>query len=262
MPIGAVLVLRWGLGTPTEIFKPQSEDTIMSITRRDTFWSHSSADDHVPNRRSFLLRSAAIAATSTLFGAVLRPEIVQASESNLNLLGSTPGYAPQLGNFVSELTWMREANGVIRATKNLTKADLDHLIDPNANTIGALMLHLAATETYYQLNTFEGKKWGTWPDSIKQQWDAAMNLGDAGRKTIKGHDRDYYLKILQETRSKTLAEFRKRDDSWFMAVDKEWPWGPTNNYCKWFHVCEHEAHHTGQIAFLRKRLPGAKPEND
>jgi hypothetical protein len=50
------------------------------------------------------------------------------------------------------------------------------------------MLHLAATETYYQLNTFEGKRWDSWPDSVKQQWDAAMNLGDAGRKTIKGHE--------------------------------------------------------------------------
>jgi len=157
---------------------------------------------------------------------------------------------------------MREANGVITATKDLTKADLDYLVDPHANTIGALMLHLAATETYYQLNTFEGKKWDTWPDSVKQQWDAAMDLGDAGRKTIKGHDRDYYLGILQETRAKTLAEFRKRDDAWFLAVDKDWPWGPTNNYCKWFHVCEHEAHHTGQIAFLRKRLPGAKPDKE
>ncbi|MBV8114431.1 MAG: hypothetical protein JO300_06785 [Silvibacterium sp.] len=27
-------------------------------------------------------------------------------------------------------------------------------------------------------------------------------------------------------------------------------------------VCEHEAHHCGQIAFLRKRLPGAKPDTD
>jgi hypothetical protein len=71
---------------------------------------------------------------------------------------------------------------------------LDYLVDRIANTIGALMLHLAATETYYQLNTFESKKWDTWPDSVKQQWDAAMNLGDAGRKTIKGNDRDYYLR--------------------------------------------------------------------
>lgn len=122
------------------------------------------------------------------------------------------------------------------------------------------MLHLAATETYYQLNTFESKKWGSWPDSVKQQWDPAMNLGDAGRKTIKGHDRDYYLQILKETRAKTLAEFAKRDDAWLMAADKDFGWGPTNNLCKWFHVCEHEAHHVGQIAFLRKRLPGAKPD--
>jgi len=232
------------------------------MKEKDCFPGQSYPADHVSTRRGFLLGSVAISAGPTLLAALLQPGIAQASELNPNVLGATPGYAPQLGNFVSELTWMRERNGVINATKNLTMADLDHLIDPNANTIGALMLHLAATETYYQFNTFEGKKWGTWPDSVKQQWDPAMNLGDAGRKTIKGHDRDYYLNILQETRSKTLAEFRKRDDSWFMAVDKDWPWGPTNNYCKWFHVCEHEAHHTGQIAFLRKRLPGAKPDSD
>jgi hypothetical protein len=221
------------------------------------------ASSSFSNRRSFLQGSAALTAGfSTLFGSLSLPQAVHAGDSNLNVLGPRPGYSPQVGTFVSLLTWMREANGVISATKNLTTVDLDHLIDPNANTIGALMLHLAATETYYQLNTFEGRKWDTWPDSVKKQWDPAMNLGDAGRKTIKGHDRDHYLNILQETRAKTLAEFSKHDDAWFMAVDKDWPWGPTNNYCKWFHVCEHEAHHTGQIAFLRKRLPGAKPDSD
>ena len=215
------------------------------------------------NRRSFLKSSAALATgLSALAGELFLPHTSEADDSNLNLLGARTGYAPQMGTFVSMLTWIREANGVISATKNLTMADLDYLIDPKANTIWALMLHLAATETYYQLNTFEGKKWDTWPDSVKQQWDAAMNLGDAGRKTIKGHDRDHYLNILQETRAKTLAEFRKRDDAWLMAVDKDFPWGPTNNLCKWFHVCEHEAHHTGQIAFLKKRLPGAKPDAD
>jgi uncharacterized damage-inducible protein DinB len=88
-----------------------------------------------------------------------------------------------------------------------------------------------------------------------------MNLGDAGRATIKGHDREYYVNILHEVREKTLAEFRKKDDAWLLAADKTWFWGPTNNLCKWFHVCEHEAHHTGQIALLRKRLPGAKPDS-
>lgn len=177
----------------------------------------------------------------------------------LNIIGPKAGYSPQVGILVSMLTWMREANGVLSATEGLTAADLDVLFDKNANSIGALMLHLAATETYYQLNTFDGKKWDTWSDSVKQQWDPAMNLGDAGRKSIRGHDREYYVDILQKIRARSLEEFHKRDDDWLMAVDKDWPWGPTNNYCKWFHVCEHEAHHTGQIAMLRKRLPGAKP---
>jgi hypothetical protein len=236
----------------------------MAASKQDSLVGQSFNNECFSNRRSFLKGSAAFTAgfSSLLGGALFLPEIAQASDANLNIIGPKPGYGPQMGSFVSMLTWMREANGIINATKNLTVADLDYLIDRNANTIGALMLHLAATETYYQLNTFEGKKWNTWPDSVKQQWDPAMNLGDAGRKTIKGHDRDYYLNILQETRAKSLAEFRKRDDAWLLAVDKDWFWGPTNNYCKWFHVCEHEAHHVGQIAFLRKRVPGAKPDDE
>jgi uncharacterized damage-inducible protein DinB len=208
-------------------------------------------------RRSFLSRATTLAAGVSALGTGLVDGSPTEAQS-LNVLGPRTGYSPQVGMFVSMLTWMREANGVITATHGLTTAELDYLFDHNANTIGALMLHLAATETYYQLNTFDGKKWGTWPVSVKQQWDAAMELGDAGRKAIKGHDRDYYLKILAESRARTLSEFSKRDDAWLLAVDKDWPWGPTNNLCKWFHVCEHEAHHTGQIAFLRKRLPGAK----
>jgi len=236
----------------------------MAASKQDSLAGQSFNNECFSDRRSFLKGSAALTAgfSTLLGGAIFLPEIAQASDSNLNIIGPKSGYGPQMGSFVSMLTWMREANGIINATKNLTAADLDYLIDRNANTIGSFMHDTAATETYYQLNTFEGKKWNTWPDSVKQQWDPAMNLGDAGRKTIKGHDRDYYLNILQETRAKSLAEFRKRDDAWLLAVDKDWFWGPTNNYCKWFHVCEHEAHHVGQIAFLRKRLPGAKPDDE
>lgn len=222
-----------------------------------------SRQNNVLNRRGFLHNSAVFAALGSIArGLLFTPERAYADDAKLNLLGPRPGYSPQVGTFVSMLTWMREANGVISATKGLSMADLDYLGDPKANTIGALMLHLAATETYFQLNTFGGMKWDTWSETIKQQWDPAMELGDAGRKTIKGHDRNYYLNVLQETRAKSLAEFQKRDDAWLMAVDNDWPWGPTNNYCKWFHVCEHEAHHTGQIAYLKKRLPGAKPSGE
>ena len=209
-------------------------------------------------RRGFLGGGAATL-TAGLCGAFVAPQASAADPTEINLLGPRPGYSPQIGSLVSMLTWMREANGVLSATKGISQADLDVLFDKDANSIGALMLHLAATETYYQFNTFEGMKWDSWSDDVKKKWDAAMNLGDEGRKVIKGHDREYYVNILHEVREKTLAEFRKRDDKWLLAADKDFPWGPTNNLCKWFHVCEHEAHHTGQIALLRKRLPGAKP---
>jgi uncharacterized damage-inducible protein DinB len=215
----------------------------------------------VTTRRSFLGGAAGTVAA----GLCVALPVSAAAETDapgLDIIGPKPGYSPQVGTLVSMLTWMRDANGVLSATNKLTQADLDYLFDKNANSIGALMLHLAATETYYQLNTFDGMKWDSWSESIKKLWDAAMNLGDAGRAQIKGHDRDYYVKILHEVREKSLAEFAKHDDAWLMTVDKKWPWGPTNNYCKWFHVCEHEAHHTGQIALLRKRLPGAKPSAD
>ncbi len=206
-------------------------------------------------RRRFLGGSAAALAAG-VSGSLTG--FAAADMTGPNVLGPRPGYSPQVGTFVSQLTWMREQNGVLRATEKLTQADLDVLFDANANSIGALMLHLAATEVYYGMHTFQGMKWGSWGDDVKKKWDAAMDLGDAGRKTIKSHDRDYYVGILSEVREKTLAEFKKKDDAWLMTATKGEDWGLANNLCKWFHVCEHEAHHTGQIAMLRKRLPGAK----
>jgi hypothetical protein len=210
-------------------------------------------------RRNFLGGTAATFAAG-LCAPGLFAQGAKTEKPAPNVLGPMPGYTPQIGSFVSQLTWMREMNGILRATEGLKQPDLDYLFDKDANTIGALMLHLAATDTYYRLHTFDGMKWGSWPDSVKKQWDTAMELGEPGRKEIKGHDRQYYVDILHDSREKTLAAFSKHDDTWLLAVDKDWPWGPTNNLCKWFHVCEHEAHHTGQVALLKKRLPGAKPD--
>jgi hypothetical protein len=184
----------------------------------------------------------------------------QAAETGPNVFGPLPGYSPQIGTLVSEMTWMRGA--VLRAVKGMTGEQLDFLLDSKANRIGALLLHLAATEKLYQLNTFDNlgpQQLFTSP--AFKDWAVPMELGEPARKVIKGHPLDYYLDILHEAREKTLAEFRKRDDPWLLAVDKTWSWGPTNNLCKWFHVCEHESHHSGQISLLKSRAPGAKPDN-
>ena len=181
-------------------------------------------------------------------------------KATINLVGPKPGYTPHVGTMVTMLTWMELA--VLGPTRALQQADLDFLLDKNANTIGALMLHLAATEVLYQRMTFNNENFEKLPADYEAKWGPAMNLGDAGRSSIKGHDIAFYQDTIRQVREKTLTEFAKRDDAWLLNPLKEpgWGGGPINNYCLWFHVCEHISHHAGQIDLLMKRLPGAKPD--
>lgn len=229
------------------------------------------------DRRNFL-KATAIAAASpfvpAMVGAMGRPGMAGTigrpgtagsgapgwdrdyADDDRNIIGPKEGYSPQIGTLVSMMAWLRPQ--VMGSVKGLTMEQLDFLLDDKANTIGALLYHLAATDAFYHEHTFKGVKWDSWDEGVKKKFGVAMELGEEGRKTIKGHNIDFYLDLLKETRESTLAEFKKRDDAWLMSVDTKWYWGPTNNYCKWFHVCEHESHHLGQIAFLKSRLPGAK----
>ena len=215
-------------------------------------------DECAPSRRTFLKTAAAF--TTGVSGLALLPQSAFAADADANIIGPRKGYSPQIGTLVSMMTWMRGA--ILASVKFMSQKDLDHLVDNNANSIGALLMHLAATDRIYQINTFEANSLKELPADFKEKWAVAMDLGEPARKAIKGHDLDFYLNLLSETREHTFAEFRKRDDDWLMAVDKNWGWGPTNNYCKWFHVCEHESNHNGQIKFLKKRLPGAKPDSE
>jgi uncharacterized damage-inducible protein DinB len=182
------------------------------------------------------------------------PQPAAAQDDDSWAVGPRLGYSPEIGTLVSMLHFTRMQ--VEHNVKGMSQADLDFLLDAKANTIGAMLYHLAATDHYYGLNTFGGMKWDSWPDDEKKKWDIPMNLGEPARKAIKGNSLDYYLNILHEVREKSLAEFKKRDDKWLTIVDKEFG---ANNYGKWFHVAEHESNHDGQIKFLKSRLPGAKP---
>ena len=210
-------------------------------------------------RRNFIKTTATL--TTAFTGMSLFPNTALSMDTspvdNINIIGPKEGFSPHIGTLVSMMNWMRMA--IVRPLEKLKTEQLDYLHDSNSNTIGAMLLHLAATEKYYQLNTFEGMKWGSWNESIKKQWDVPMNLGDAGRRQLKGKNIDYYLAILKEVREKSIAELKKRDDPWLLKADESWGWGPTNNYCKWFHVVEHESNHNGQIKWIKGRLPGAKP---
>jgi hypothetical protein len=213
------------------------------------------------NRRNFLRNTTFLALGSTVLSSL--HNIVSAEEpakEGLFNIGPVKGYSPQIGTLVSMLNYNRST--VINSVKKMTMAQLDHLHDEHANTIGALIMHLGATDKFYQINTFEGRQ--EFNEEEKKVWGSAMELGDEGRKNIKGKEVSYYLDMINEVRAKTLDELKKKDDKWLMAIDPEWskPGEPLNTYWKWFHVCEHESNHRGQIAFLKSRLPGATPAKD
>jgi hypothetical protein len=69
-----------------------------------------------------------------------------------------------------------------------------------------------------------------------------------------GEPLEHYLGILSTIRERTERELSLREDDWLLRVE---PFDDedANNYWKWFHVCEDEINHRGQIRWLRKRLP-------
>ena len=205
------------------------------------------------DRRKFITKASLGAGTLMAFPlAVNANTISPMTEDNLNFIGPKEGFTPQVGTLVSMMNWMR--NTILYPVKGMSIKDLDYIHDDNSNSIGAMLWHLASTERFYQLNTFEGISWGKWSSEENNEWSTAMGLGDKGRKEIKGHDLDFYLEKLESVRAYSLKELAKRDDEWLLTEDKDWGWGPTNNYCKWFHVVEHESNHNGQIKYLKSRI--------
>ncbi|TPG36346.1 DinB family protein [Flavobacterium pectinovorum] len=162
-------------------------------------------------------------------------------------IGNVDGASPKIGDMISMLEDLKAR--VERTVKNMSQYEIDYLHDDEANRIGALVMHLAAAEKYYQVFTFENRGFN---EEEKKIWQKALDLDQGGRDEFKGHDIQYYLDIYNEVRAKTISELKKRDDAWFAEVQTRYDW--TNQYC-WFHVMEHQSSHLGQILFLKKRIP-------
>ncbi len=156
------------------------------------------------------------------------------------------GYTPQIGIMVDMLEELKHR--IVEDVKDLTQVETDYLFDERANSIGALIMHLAATEAYYQVETLEERKWTT---EEKKFWGIAGSLGKESREKLKGKPIKYYLDLWQEVREKSLKGLKGKDDAWFAANIDE----GINNHWAWFHVMEHQANHMGQIASIKNRLP-------
>src|SRR5215471_14375259 len=131
------------------------------------------------------------------------------NDRDLFLIGDIPGFTPQIGRLVSMMNYARHTT--LSAVEGLEVDELDYLHDPQSNSIGALLSHIAAAEVGYQAATFYARDLN---DEERHEWGAALDLGERARLEIRGHELEYYLSRLEQVRAKTLAELRGREDRW------------------------------------------------
>ena len=174
-------------------------------------------------------------------------ETLRTDKGNLFLIGEVPGFTPQIGRLISMMNYTRHTT--LREVEGLGVPELDHLQDSESNSIGALLFHIAAVEVWYQAETFFARELDA--EEVRE-WGTALDLGEAARREIRGHDLGFYLSRLEDVRAKTLAELGRRDDEW---LEERSPWGGevVNNHFKWFHVIEDEFSHRGQVRWLKSR---------
>lgn len=163
-----------------------------------------------------------------------------------NIIKPIKGYSTQIGTTVSMLEDLKKR--VTNSVANLTLKETDFLLDEDANRIGAIIFHLAATEKYYQIYTFENRGFNK---EESKRWETPLSLGTNARNSFINKPIDYYLDIWNKVRDETLVLLKGKDDDWFQSKVKR---GNMNNHWAWYHVMEHQANHMGQIRLIIKRI--------
>ena len=110
-----------------------------------------------------------------------------------NTIKVPKGYSNDIGQMISMLDNLKSR--VERNVANLDQDGTDFLLDENANSPGAIIYHLAATEAYYQVYTFEGRGFN---EEEAKKWDTALNLGEKARQEFKGKPLSFYLDLYNE----------------------------------------------------------------
>lgn len=168
----------------------------------------------------------------------------------LMVVSDRTGYTPHIARLVAMMTYARHS--VLQEVEGLGVPQLDYLHDAESNSIGALLMHSAAVERFYQGTLDITHPKGS--EAEEADWEAAGDLGEAGRQRLRGHPLTYYTALLDAVRRQTLDALRSKQDSW-LDVETRWGERRVNHHWMWFHVMEDELNHRGQIRWLKRRLP-------
>lgn len=159
-------------------------------------------------------------------------------------------YSTRLGYIVSEMIAVR--NVTFQLTKDLSVESLDYNFDDKSNSIGTLLLHIAALELKFQLDHFFKRSFSE-EEIIKFGGAFPFNMD---KRLVDGNPLEYYLDTLEEVRNTTLKEMKKLNDNWLekkIILPNQELLGDHHYLLK--HIIHDELCHQGQIKLILKRLP-------
>lgn len=173
------------------------------------------------------------------------------AQDKILLVTDIPGYTQHISRLICMMNYARLVT--LHSVKDLTVRELDYQLDDKSNSIGALLLHIASTDFYYEKLTFENREL---TEEENKEWKASAELGEAGRNEIKGNDLNYYIEKLNDVRNRIYELMKEKDDNW-LETRITYAKLESNYYHLWFHVFEDEINHRGQINFIKKRAKSA-----
>lgn len=162
-------------------------------------------------------------------------------------------FSEQVGRYVAMLEDVRRR--VKQYVNGLTPEQLSWTPNPRVESIGTVLLHIAAVEVSWIQEDICRK-----PMS-EAEWGIAFPIR-LGISQVSGEPLAYYLEKLDRTRAETREILRGLTDADLQRVvsplepgDPNAP--PTTYTIEWilYHLVEHEAHHKGQIAVMKRLLP-------
>ncbi|PTA69245.1 mycothiol transferase [Deinococcus arcticus] len=164
------------------------------------------------------------------------------------LTGPPAPFTPQLAALADMLVYARLTT--LQAVAGMTPGELDAVPPGLGNSCGMLLAHLGAVHRAYHALSFEGHD--PYDTDAYAPYRAALDLGEAARETIRGHELAWYEAELEATLNLTLTGLAARDDAWLAGPV---PADPTmNHHWAWFHVMEDEVSHRGQLRLIRRLL--------
>jgi len=171
---------------------------------------------------------------------------------NSSTIEPVPGYPPRIGSYLAQMEDVRRRT--IRYVEGLTTEQLSWHPKPRVESIGTLLLHIAAVECSWIGEDIMRRTMG-------EEWKIALPIR-LGIPQVTGQPLAFFLDTLRAVRDQTKADLATLTDDDLSRMVAPLDPGPASTpehrfTIEWilYHILEHEAHHKGQIAVMKRLLP-------